>query len=163
MATIPVLDSTGTTQNIEKPNANGQATMANSRPVAVASDQSAIPTKNSPTTTSGAGTHHFLVSGATLNPTLVKVGAACINDIHLSNNSASWRYLKLFDLMNTPTIGTNVPIRIFGIPPGGVCNPNLGDGLKVGTGIAYGITANPPHLDQTPIGASEVVVSMTYT
>lgn len=43
MATITVLDSAGATQTIEAPNANGQATMVNSKPVVIASNQSAIP------------------------------------------------------------------------------------------------------------------------
>jgi hypothetical protein len=40
---INVKDAAGSTVAIEVPNANGQATMANSAPVAIASDQSAIP------------------------------------------------------------------------------------------------------------------------
>lgn len=39
MPTISVLDAAGAAQNLEKPNGNGQATMANSRPVVIASDQ----------------------------------------------------------------------------------------------------------------------------
>lgn len=42
MATMNVLDSAGATVAIEKPLAPGQATMAASRPVAIASDQSPI-------------------------------------------------------------------------------------------------------------------------
>jgi hypothetical protein len=42
MATITVLDSTGTTVALEKPLPAGQTTMANSRPVTIASDQSPI-------------------------------------------------------------------------------------------------------------------------
>lgn len=43
MATIDVKDAGGTTVPLEKPNANGQASMANSRPVVIANDQSAVP------------------------------------------------------------------------------------------------------------------------
>lgn len=43
MSTIDVLDATGNTVSINTPNADGQATMANSRPVVIASDQSAVP------------------------------------------------------------------------------------------------------------------------
>jgi hypothetical protein len=42
MATMNVLDSAGGTVAVEKPLAPGQATMAASRPVAIASDQSAV-------------------------------------------------------------------------------------------------------------------------
>jgi hypothetical protein len=43
MSTITVLDSTGTTQTVQAPLVPGQALMAASRPVVIASDQSAIP------------------------------------------------------------------------------------------------------------------------
>jgi hypothetical protein len=43
MATINVKDAVGTSTPIEKPNANGQATMAASRPVVLASDHAPIP------------------------------------------------------------------------------------------------------------------------
>lgn len=43
MPTINVLDSAGSTVAIEVPNTNGQQTMVNSRPVVIASNQSAVP------------------------------------------------------------------------------------------------------------------------
>jgi hypothetical protein len=43
MATIAVKDATGTTQTVQTPAAPGQSNMANSKPVAIASDQSAVP------------------------------------------------------------------------------------------------------------------------
>jgi len=55
MATMNVLDSAASVVAIEKPNANGQATMANSRPVAIASDQSPVAV-NSPGFVSSAST-----------------------------------------------------------------------------------------------------------
>ncbi len=43
MATIDVKDAAGVTRTLQAPPGNGQATMANSRPVTIASDQSAVP------------------------------------------------------------------------------------------------------------------------
>jgi hypothetical protein len=45
MSTIIVKDGAGSNQTIEAPNPNGQATMANSAPVVIASNQSNVPTK----------------------------------------------------------------------------------------------------------------------
>lgn len=45
MATINVKDASGATEAIEKPLSPGQATMANSRPVAIASDQTTLAIK----------------------------------------------------------------------------------------------------------------------
>ncbi len=47
MPTIDVKDAANATVALEKPNANGQGTMATSRPVVIASDQSAIPISSS--------------------------------------------------------------------------------------------------------------------
>lgn len=51
MPTMPVLNASGGTEQVEKPNANGQQLMAGSRPVALASDQTGIPIKS-------RGTHY---------------------------------------------------------------------------------------------------------
>lgn len=53
MSTINVLDATGATVAVNTPNADGQATMANSRSVVIASDQSAVAV--APNITRGAG------------------------------------------------------------------------------------------------------------
>lgn len=85
MAVISVLDSTGAAQNLQTPNGNGQGTMANSRPVAIASDQSAISTKidqTTPGTTNRvapaalytSGTYGTLSTGAYAVPNLDQYG-----------------------------------------------------------------------------------------
>lgn len=43
MTDLSILDGTGTLQTIHAPNANGQALMAASKPVVIASDQTAVP------------------------------------------------------------------------------------------------------------------------
>lgn len=53
MSSINVLDSSGAVVALNTPNADGQATMANSRPVAIASDQSTVPVKQGDVSTTG--------------------------------------------------------------------------------------------------------------
>lgn len=67
MATINVLDATSATVAIEKPLAPGQATMANSKPIVIASDQSPVKTSAATVTfvaSSGNNTSTPLASGA---------------------------------------------------------------------------------------------------
>src|ERR1051325_1086574 len=77
MATINVKDAAGATVALEKPLTPGQATMANSRPVVLASDQASIPvaatlaaetTKNIGTVRMGDGTNTAAVKAASTAP-----------------------------------------------------------------------------------------------
>lgn len=54
MSTINVLDAAGATVAINTPNPDGQATMANSRPVVIASDQSTVPVNQAGVTANGS-------------------------------------------------------------------------------------------------------------
>lgn len=53
MSSINVLDSSGAVVAVNTPNDDGQATMANSRPVAIASDQSTVPVNQSDVSATG--------------------------------------------------------------------------------------------------------------
>jgi hypothetical protein len=77
MATINVKDAAGATVALEKPLTPGQATMANSRPVVLASDQASVPvaatltaetTKNIGTIRVGDGTSTAAVKAASTAP-----------------------------------------------------------------------------------------------
>jgi len=61
MATIDVKDAAGATVALERPLTPGQAAMAASRPVVIASNQSAVPVSG--TVTANAGTGTMTVSG----------------------------------------------------------------------------------------------------
>ena len=71
MPTINVLDSGGATVAVELPNADGQTTMANSRPVVIASDQTAIPVSG----TVNANLDDVSASGTITTQNLVPAGA----------------------------------------------------------------------------------------
>lgn len=70
MATINVKDAAGSTVALEKPLVAGQAAMAASRPVVIASDQSALPVATHAVTQSGTWT---VQPGNTANTTAWKV------------------------------------------------------------------------------------------
>lgn len=110
-------------------------------------------------------TQHKLISAATTNATSVKATAGRIASGNITNNSASWRYLKLYNKASAPTVGTDVPIQVIGLKPGD--NTDLTNlvnifGLSFATGIAYAITGAPADNDTTAIGASEVIVAMQF-
>jgi len=115
-------------------------------------------------TTSGVGyTPLKLISAATTNATLVKSSAGKLYSVSAANNSASWRYLKIYSKASSPTVGTDVPILTFGIAPGATLQQSYdGVGVTVATGIAMSITAGIADSDNTAIGANEVAVVVTY-
>lgn len=115
-------------------------------------------------TTNGL-TPHKLISAASTNLTSVKTSQGRVSGGIVTNASASWRYLKLFNKNSAPVIGTDVPIATVGLPPNS--QVNLGSvfdqyGIHFAAGIAYAITAGPADADNAAIGANEVVVLLLF-
>jgi hypothetical protein len=103
------------------------------------------------------------ISTADTNATSIKSSAGRIYSVFASNNSASWRYLKIYSKASAPTVGTDVPVAVYGIPPGSSIVPNYADiGLYIATGITMSITAGIADSDNTAIAANEVAVVVTY-
>lgn len=105
MATIDVKDAAGTTQTIQQPNANGQAVMASSRPVVIASDQSAIKVQHAARTTRG---RQVTTITGTSETTIVTAGSSGVfRDLFmllLTNSSATATVVTIKDA----TAGTTV-------------------------------------------------------
>ena len=103
------------------------------------------------------------ISTADTNAAVIKSSAGRIYSIFASNNSSSWRYLKIYSKATAPTVGTDVPVAVFGIPAGASIAPNYADlGLYIATGMAMSITAGVADSDATAIAANEVAVTITY-
>ena len=120
----------------------------------------------SPSTTGGGYSTQHLISGgssaATTNATSVKTTATNVGSFTLVNNSASWRYFKVYNKASAPTVGTDTPVRVFGMPPGSCITHNFPHGLRLTTGLAYAITAGIANTDATAIGAGECSASIDY-
>jgi hypothetical protein len=124
-----------------------------------------LTTNIAPSAAQGASTYHKLISAATTNATSVKTSAGTINSLHVSNTNATTNYyLKIVNKTSAPTVGTDVPVFTFLIPPAGLRTIDCGaSGIRLSTGIAYCITANPADNDTTAIAANEVIVNLNYT
>jgi hypothetical protein len=106
-----VLDAAGISTPVEKPLAPGQALMAASRPVVIASDQSAVPVSG--TITANAGTGTMAVSLASL-PALV-AGTAIIGKVGIdqttpgttnlvaAGQSGTWNITNISGTVSLPT------------------------------------------------------------
>lgn len=116
-----------------------------------------------PNLSSSANLHALVLSAATTNATSVKGSAGSLMSVSLSNSAASWRYFKLYNKASAPTLGTDTPLGIYGIPPGGSRDIDCGAfGIRLTTGIAYAITGGAAVADATVVAANDVHGHIVY-
>ena len=112
---------------------------------------------------SGHSLYHTAISAASTNATNVKTSQANIGSLHLVNTTASLRYFKLFNSASAPTVGTSTPVLNYAIPPNSTISIDCGyAGIRLTTGLSYAITAGQALLDNTAVGAGDVVVNIAY-
>lgn len=144
-------------------NANGQATMANSAPVAIASNQSAIPVNLAALSTGGA-TLAKAFSAASTNATSLKASAGTLYGLVAINTTATVYYLKLYDKASAPTVGTDVPVQTY---PIAASTSGAGEvipfpvGGAFSNGIAWALTAAAADAD-TGVAATGVTINFQY-
>lgn len=156
-------------------NANGQATMANSAPVTLASNQSALPVTLTSTTltgtstvtsapaTSGGLTIKSAIMASGTNATSVKASAGQLYKIEVTNNSTNIGYLKIYNTASAPTAGSGTPvIRIMCPASGGAFSTFADVGVAFATGIGFTFTGGIADADTTSVAASAFIVNLYY-
>lgn len=117
-----------------------------------------------PFNTSGFSTYHTLISAASTNATSVKTSQGVIGTCVLTNTSTTFKYVKFFNLAVAPTMGTSTPVIQFPVAPNSTLDVGTAfAGFRLATGIAYAITNGSALLDNTAVGAGEVLVNLTFT
>lgn len=109
----------------------------------------------------GAATIRHFVAAATTNATNVKASAGRVLGWSLANTNAAWRYVKLHNSNTTPTAGAGVVMTI-GIPPNGLAQMNLPQGIGFATGIGLTCVTGAADADATAVGANDVVGDIFY-
>lgn len=118
---------------------------------------------HSVTATPTTVTTTFQNSAATTNALLIKSTAGTLFGITANNTNAAARYLKLYNKVSAPVVGTDVPVLTVVIPPTSTLSLNLGAmGVRFGTGIAAAITGAIGDADATAIAAAEVKVAYAF-
>ena len=158
----------------------GQAAMAASVPVAIASNQSAVPVSGTVTANIGTGslaagtnvigdvgiqvranatgaasTRH-LIAAATTNLANVKNAAGRVLGWSLANTTAAWVYLKFHNLTTVPVAGAAVFLTV-GIPPNGKSEVMLPAGIAFSTGIGISTTTGAADTDTVAVAANSIV------
>lgn len=116
-----------------------------------------------PITGQGFSLFHTLIAAGSTNATSVKASVGVLGTCYLTNNAASVRYVKFFNLAVAPTVGTSTPVIQFAIQPNSSINVETAfAGMRFSTGIAYCITTGSALLDATAVTAGDVLVNLTY-
>jgi hypothetical protein len=140
--------------------ASQQATPKLYQSVVVTGQSAVIP---QPSVANGFTTYHTLISAASTNATSVKASAGMIGTCVLTNTSTTFKYFKVFNSSAAPTTGTSTPVIQFPVAPNSTLDVSMSfAGLRLGTGIAYAITGGSALLDNTAVGAGEVLVNLSY-
>ena len=133
--------------------AKGQATMANSMPVAIASDQSPLSVSVAPSAANG-----WLVNSQTAltnTKVSVKASAGLFAGYMLYNPNSSVCYVQVFDAANgSVTLGTTAPTYVISIPAAAAANIEFSVGISHTTAIVLAATT-------TPTGSTAPAVALT--
>lgn len=147
--------------------AHGQATMANSVPVAFASNQSALATTLGVATTGGAATAGAAVPNNT-TAVVVKSGAGTLYGVQLYGIGSAPAYLKIYNATSA-TCGSGTPVKRLSIPAAATAANGAGNNVSFGpqgiafsTGITYCITTGITDADNTAPAASTFVANIDY-
>ena len=110
----------------------------------------------------GAATVAKVAAAASTNATSVKASAGRLMGFTMSNTTAAFKYLRLYNLAVAPTVGTSVPSYVVPLPPNSTIISNRDGGVAFATGIAYAITGAVADLDTTVTAANDVIGALFY-
>jgi hypothetical protein len=141
-------------------NPNGQTGMANSAPVVIASDQSAVAVtiQSGPT---GGDTVYHLVTGATVSPFNVKASAGKVTGWYIYNSNASARKVAFHDQNVAPTAGSSVYFSVV-VPGLAATNVSYPDGINFATGIGITTVTGLADSDATAVAANDLIINIFY-
>lgn len=147
--------------------AAGQAVMASSAPVVLASNQSAIPVQPQAVASGGASVTGNIAANNT-TAVVVKASAGTLYSVQLAGLGSAPAYLKIYNAASA-TCGSGTPVARYMIPAastaanGAGSNIDLGPtGVSYGTGITYCVTTGIADADTTAPAASTFLVNLVW-
>lgn len=99
---------------------------------------------------------------ATTNAAAIAAGARRVYSASIMNTSGATKYVRLYDKLAAPTVGTDIPLRVIAVPATSskeVAWP-AGDNYALGLGIA--ITGAAAYNDATAVAAHDVQLTLNY-
>ena len=111
---------------------------------------------------SGSASTYHKVAAASTNADSVKGSPGILTGYYLVNIAGTFRYVKLYNTAGTPTVGTDVPRCVYGIPPLSAANMVLAFPAAFETGIGIAIVTGIQDSDATAVAANDVAVTLHY-
>lgn len=104
-------------------------------------------------------------AAATTNATVVKNAAGRLYEFTGYNAAGAVRYLKFYNKATAPTVGTDIPILTFALPPGAGFVVELSAyGYAFSTGISYATTTGSADNDSAAVTLADIVgLNIFYT
>lgn len=112
----------------------------------------------------GSSVMRFVWPGVT-TPAQIKAAPGRILGIRTFNIGANSAYLKLYDSVAAPTVGTTAPLDVIGIPgnaDGGGNNDKCIQGRKFANGLWVAVTTGITDADTTAPTANQILVTIDY-
>ncbi len=109
----------------------------------------------------GASVYHK-ISAASTNADTVKASAGLVTGYYLVNTNIAFRYVKLYDKASNPTVGTDVPLCVYGIPGASAANLSLDPPAVFATGIAIAIVTGIADSDSAAVAANDAAVTLYF-
>jgi len=148
-------------------NTNGQATMVNSSPVVIASNQSAVPVSLAAVATGGSSTTGNIAANNT-TAVVVKASAGTLYGVQVYGIGSAPAYLKIYNATSA-TCGSGTPVKRLMIPSAATAANGAGSnitfgtsGVAFGTGITYCITTGIADNDTTAPAAATFLVNVDW-
>lgn len=114
-----------------------------------------------PGAANGVTMQRVTAAGST-NATSIKASNGNIYGWSLFNTAAYIVYVKFYNKASAPTVGTDTPVFIIGVPAGGSKDFNSSVGMSFSTGVAYAITKGVTDADTTATLANDLVGVINY-
>jgi len=140
----------------------GQATMANSIPVVLASNESVLGTNQQATSTGGATPFH-LVSAGSANNTNIKASAGSLYGYSISNTTASTtEFVKFFNKATAPVAGTDTPIWTVQIAGSTTVTAYFSTPIACSLGLGLATVTGAADNNSTGVSAGDLVINAIY-
>lgn len=111
---------------------------------------------------SGSASVYHKISAASTNADTVKASPGVVTGYYIVNINAAFRYVKLYNKASNPTVGTDTPLVVLGIPGAGAANINFDPPIAFSTGIAIAIVTGLADSSAGVVAATEIGVTLLY-
>lgn len=103
------------------------------------------------------------LSAADTNAVLIAAGQKKLAGYDIHNNAASARFVKLYNKVTAPVVGTDVPVLVIGVPANSAARLIFeDDGINFSAGLGIGIVTGITDASTVAPTANDVVVNILY-